>query len=95
MARRNCAKAVKAHGTPEQVSVTFFDIGEVRLIGDSGAGDEDNPPLKRPHRSKPENCERCGAVRGPGTVTRRFGDQSACEVFLCVACGFIEWVAVS
>jgi predicted RNA-binding Zn-ribbon protein involved in translation (DUF1610 family) len=67
----------------------------------SGDGDQDDPPPKQqqhgiqPCNPEPRHCKRCGAVLGPGTVATRFGDQPAYEVYVCAACGFIGWVAVS
>jgi predicted RNA-binding Zn-ribbon protein involved in translation (DUF1610 family) len=63
-------------------------------------GDQDEPPPRQqqngiqPNNPEPRRCKRCGAVLGPGTVTTRFGDQPAYEVYVCGACGFIGWVAV-
>jgi hypothetical protein len=67
---------------------------------DPGEGDQDDPPPDEPkqHRgepnSEPRRCKRCGAVLG-SEATTKFGNQPAYDVYLCAACGFIEWVAVS
>jgi RNase P subunit RPR2 len=60
--------------------------------------DQGDPPKQQQHRmqpnnAEPEHCKKCGAILGPGTVTR-FGFQPAYDVYVCAACGFIEWVAV-
>jgi hypothetical protein len=98
LAHCNCAKAVNRarHGTwNSDVSYTFFDR-DARLIDDSGAGDRNNPPPEQQQQQpQPKNRKRCGAALGPGTVTTRFGHQPAYDVYLCAACGFIEWVALS
>jgi DNA-directed RNA polymerase subunit M/transcription elongation factor TFIIS len=64
-----------------------------------GEGD-DPPPEQQQHRKQPSDserkrCKRCGAVLGPETVSTRFGDQPVYEVYVCAACGFIGWIAVS
>jgi DNA-directed RNA polymerase subunit M/transcription elongation factor TFIIS len=70
------------------------------VSSDTGSGDEDAPPPEQQqHQIQPSNpeqrrCKRCGAVLGPETTTR-FGDQPVYDVYVCAACGFIEWVAVS
>jgi hypothetical protein len=66
-----------------------------------GDGDQDGaPPEQKQHRgepsgSEPRRCKRCRTVLGPETVKTRFGDRPAYDVYVCAACGFIEWVAVS
>jgi hypothetical protein len=68
---------------------------------DTAAIDEDQddpPPEPKQHRTQPSKgprrCKRCSAVLGPEPTTR-FGDHPAYDVYICAACGFIEWVAVS
>jgi RNase P subunit RPR2 len=63
------------------------------VISDTGSGDEDldDPPPNL----EPKHCKKCGTAVGSGTVTTRFGEQPAYDVFVCAGCGFIEWVAVS
>jgi hypothetical protein len=67
---------------------------------DTGEGDQDDPPPEpKQHRGEPNleprRCKRCGAVLGPEAITTRFGNRPAYDVYVCAACGFIEWVAVS
>ena len=63
------------------------------MISETGSGDEgqEDPP---PNQA-PKHCRKCGSALGSGTVTTRFGDRPAYDVYVCAACGFIEWVAVS
>jgi DNA-directed RNA polymerase subunit M/transcription elongation factor TFIIS len=56
-----------------------------------------SPPKQQQHRiqpnsAEPKNCKKCRAVLGSGTT--RFGHQPAYDVYVCAACGFIEWIAV-
>jgi hypothetical protein len=74
------------------------EIGELRVNTGPGDGDQNDPLLKQQQihatRSGVKHCKRCGAPLGPGAVTR-FGDCPAYEVYVCAACDFIGWVAVS
>jgi DNA-directed RNA polymerase subunit M/transcription elongation factor TFIIS len=78
-------------GTARVSSHSVFETGEHRVNSDTGSGNGDQgPPPKQQEPSK--HCKRCRAVLGPGAT--RFGDKPAYDVYVCAACGFIEWVAV-
>jgi hypothetical protein len=67
-------------------------------VGSNDAWQNDPPPKQQQNQpSNPESkhCKKCGSALGSGTVTTRFGVCPAYEAYVCGACGFIGWVAIS
>jgi DNA-directed RNA polymerase subunit M/transcription elongation factor TFIIS len=70
------------------------------LVQDDGEQDDPPPPNQQQNQRQPSNseqsrCKRCGAVLEPRKVMTRFGDKPTYDVYVCAACGFIGWVAIS